>query len=97
MVQRASFTFLKASPKDLFVARVVGFGSGAKVLLVPSSTLLMSMDVLPSLEATLLATIRRSCSLIVLCLPMLQLPPRFGLPALGVGVAAVVSFFTATT
>jgi hypothetical protein len=96
MVQRASFTFLKASPKDLFIALVVGVGSGAKVLLVPSSTLLASADVLPSLEAMLLATIRRSRSLLVLCLLVLQLPPRFGLPTSGVRVAAVVSFAVTT-
>jgi hypothetical protein len=45
---------------------------GAKVLLVPSSTLLASVDVMPSLEASLLANIRRNSSLLLLCLPVLH-------------------------
>jgi hypothetical protein len=79
----------------MFVTQDVGVGSRARVL-VPSSTLLASVDVIPSLEASLLATIRWSRSLLVLCLPVLQLPPHFGLPTSGVGVATVVSFFAAT-
>jgi hypothetical protein len=53
----ASSTFLKASSKDQFIARVAGAGSGTKVLLVPFSTLLAFVNVMP-LEASLLATIR---------------------------------------
>ena len=46
---------------------------------------------MPSLEALLLATIHQCRSLLVLCLPVLQFPPRFGLSTSGVRVAVVVS------
>jgi hypothetical protein len=70
---------------------------GTKVLLEPSSMLLASADVMPSLEASLLASPRRSCFVLVMCLFALQLSPRSGLSTSGVGVAAVVFFFAVVT
>jgi len=50
-----SSTFLKASSKYWFIAQVLGGHLGMKVL-EPFLTLLASADVMPSLEALLLAT-----------------------------------------